>query len=62
MVYIYKLESVRENETQKIPKDYEMPTSHLMPVWISDLLMIKVKKKKKKKKKKRRERERELVL
>ena len=43
--YMYKIESVRENETHKIVSDFEIQTDLLIPTWKPDLEIINEKKK-----------------
>ena len=46
MAYMHKPESIQENETHKILKDFEIPTDPLIQVGRTDLVLINNKQKK----------------
>ena len=50
---MHKAESVLENETHKIPRDFQIQTDHLISARRPDLEIVNKKKKKKKREKKK---------
>ena len=51
--YIHNQQSVLENETHKLLRDFEILTDHLISARLADIVLVNKKKKKKKRKKKR---------